>query len=126
MTVPNDNDPRYAPLYEILAGLPARVEVNAESVGLGYLNILPYFGEMIQICLVSKGGNKVKLVGKLEMLTPNGDVILTQCCKLLCYYTSTERKLPVGIVKVPGAHIKTVYWQASTKPQPSAGSQQSQ
>ncbi|SPP78023.1 uncharacterized protein LOC117580990 [Drosophila guanche] len=126
MTVPDDNDPRYAPLYEILTGLPARVEVNAESVGLGYLNILPYFGEMIQICLVSKGGNWGKLVGKLEMLTPNGDVILTQCSKLLCSYTSSERKLPLGIVKVPGAHIKAVYWKSSNKPQSSAGSQQLQ
>ncbi|XP_022234186.1 uncharacterized protein LOC111082301 [Drosophila obscura] len=112
MTVQNENNPLYAPLYEIIPNVPEHVEVVAESFGLGYLNILPFFGEMIELALLGKNGDQGRIFGKLEMLTAKGELILSHCCAIVFYNTWSEKEFPVGIVKVPHQHLCSIYWEA--------------
>ncbi|XP_033249776.1 uncharacterized protein LOC117189020 [Drosophila miranda] len=120
MNFSDESDAMYKPLFEIIPNIPERVDVNAEQLGLGYLNILPYFGKMIELGLSAKSGVKGKLFGKLEMLTPQGEIVLTQCCEILIFGAQTGKKLHLGIVKVPRTHVLSLYWKASSDEEPSA------
>ncbi|XP_026846991.1 uncharacterized protein LOC113566267 [Drosophila persimilis] len=120
MNSSRERDPMYKPLFEIIPNIPERVDVDAEQLGLGYLNILPYFGKMIELGLSAKSGVKGKLCGKLEMLTPEGEIVLTQCSEILMIGALTGKKLHLGIVKVPRTHVLSIYWEASSDKEPSA------